>query len=262
MDNSNASPIVADVVQRFYDSLAQQYTGFYADWDAASRSEGEFLRALFRANGVADGASVLDCACGIGTQAIPLAALGYRVAASDLSAGALEEAKRRAAARNVGICFRQADFRALDKVFPERFDAVIAVDNALPHMLTPGDLAAAVRSMTGRLRSGGLFAASIRDYDAILQEKPAYSPPYVHKTDRGRRVLFQTWDWTGDIYNFTQYIIDDEGTPRVSRFECAYRAVRRSELTALLRENGCGEVCWKMPGETGFYQPIVLARKE
>ena len=144
MDNSNASPIVADVVQRFYDSLAQQYTGFYADWDAASRSEGEFLRALFRANGVADGASVLDCACGIGTQAIPLAALGYRVAASDLSAGALEEAKRRAAARNVGICFRQADFRALDAVFPERFDAVIAVDNALPHMLT--------RDLTGKAR--------------------------------------------------------------------------------------------------------------
>ena len=90
------SPIVADVVQRFYDSLAQQYTGFYADWDAASRSEGEFLRALFRANGVADDASVLDCACGIGTQAIGLARLGYRVSASDLSRGALEEAGRRA----------------------------------------------------------------------------------------------------------------------------------------------------------------------
>ena len=256
------NPVVADVVQNFYDGLAQQYAGFYADWDAASRSEGEFLRALLRANGVADGASVLDCACGIGTQAIPLAALGYRVAASDLSAGALEEAKRRAAARNVGICFRQADFRALDKVFPERFDAVIAVDNALPHMLTGGDLAAAVRSMVDRLRSGGLFAASIRDYDAILREKPAYSPPYVHKTARGRRVLFQTWDWTGDIYNFTQYVIDDEGTPRVGKFECAYRAVRRSELTALLRENGCGAVRWKMPEETGFYQPIVLAGKE
>ena len=256
------NPVVADVVQNFYDGLAQQYAGFYADWDAASRSEGEFLRALLRANGVADGASVLDCACGIGTQAIPLAALGYRVAASDLSAGALEEAKRRAAARKVDICFRQADFRALDAVFAEQFDAVLAMDNALPHMLTGGDLADAVRSMVDRLRGGGLFAASIRDYDAILREKPAYSPPYVHKTARGRRVLFQTWDWTGDIYHFTQYIIDDEGTPRVSKFACAYRAVRREELTALLRENGCREVCWSMPEETGFYQPIVLARKE
>ena len=256
------NPVVADVVQIFYDGLAQQYAGFYADWDAASRSEGEFLRALLRAKGVADGASVLDCACGIGTQAIALAALGYRVAASDISAGELEEAKRLAAERNVDLCFRQADFRALDEAFSERFDAVIAMDNALPHMLTGGDLAAAVRSMANRLRGGGLFVASIRDYDAILREKPAYSPPYIHKTDKGQRVLFQTWDWTDDIYNFTQYIIDDEGTPRVSRFECAYRAVRREELTALLRENGCGAVCWKMPEETGFYQPIVLAGKE
>ena len=255
-------PIIPNVAQTFYDRIAPQYDQFYQDWDETVRSEARFLQGLFAELGFDASARILDCACGIGTQAIGLAALGYDVNGSDISAGELAEARKRAEENGVSICFRRADFRALSEVFSERFDIIIAMDNALPHMLTPGDLAAAVRSMTGRLRSGGLFAASIRDYDAILQEKPAYSPPYVHRTDRGRRALFQTWDWTGDIYNFTQYIIDDEGTPRVSRFECAYRAVRRSELTALLRENGCGAVCWKMPGETGFYQPIVLARKE
>ena len=255
------SPIVADVAQSFYDGIAQQYEKFYLDWDAASRAEGVFLRSLFRGSGFDESARVLDCACGIGTQAIGLAALGFRVTGSDISAGELAEAKRRAAARNVEIPLFRADFRALEAVFSKPFDIVIAMDNALPHMLTGGDLARAVRSMTGQLRSGGLFVASIRDYDAILEEKPAYSPPYVHKTDKGRRVLFQTWDWTGDVYNFIQYIIDDEGTPQVSKFACAYRAVHRDELTALLRENGCVEVRWRMPEETGFYQPIVTAKK-
>ena len=58
-----------------------------------------------------------------------------------------------------------------------------------------------------------------------------------------------------------QYIIDDEGIPQVSKFTCEYRAVRRDELTELLLAAGCREVAWNFPEETGFYQPIVLARK-
>ena len=58
-----------------------------------------------------------------------------------------------------------------------------------------------------------------------------------------------------------QYIIEDEESLCISKFECAYRAVRRSELTGLLHECGCREVVWKMPDETGFYQPVVIAKK-
>ena len=122
-------------------------------------------------------------------------------------------------------------------------------------------LEAAVQSMVGQLASGGLFVASIRDYDALLESKPPYSPPYIHKTDKGRRVSFQTWDWEGEHYKLVQYIIDDEGALQVSKFACEYRATRREELTQLLYAAGCREVVWKLPEETGFYQPIVVARK-
>ena len=83
----------------------------------------------------------------------------------------------------------------------------------------------------------------------------------MHKTDQGQRVLFQTWDWHGENYRFIQYIIEDAGTPEIQKFECEYRAVRRRDLTACLREAGFREVLWRMPEETGFYQPIVIARK-
>ena len=108
---------------------------------------------------------------------------------------------------------------------------------------------------------GGMFVASIRDYDALLMDKPPYSPPYIHKTDMGQRVSFQTWKWNGDCYKLIQYIIDDEKTLQISKFECKYRATRREELTNLLMANGCSEVVWKFPQETGFYQPIVIAIK-
>ena len=254
-------PIVENVAQTFYDSIASQYDKFYQDWQAATREEARFLDGLFREYGFDRTARILDCACGIGTQAVGLAALGYIVTGSDISAGELAQAAERAAENRVALTCKQADFRALAEVFSERFDIVIAMDNALPHMLTGDDLKKAVDSIADRLLDGGLFVASIRDYDRMLEEKPAFSPPYVHKTEGGQRVLFQTWDWVGENYRFTQYIIDDEGEAQPSKFCCAYRATRREELSALLAAAGCGEIQWRMPEETGFYQPVVIAKK-
>ncbi len=250
-----------DIIQTFYDTLATQYDKLFADWQATTKEQAALLDGLFRECGFDASARVLDCACGIGTQAIGLAALGYRVTGSDISEVELAEARKRAEENGVELTVKCADFRRLEEIFPEKFDIVLAMDNALPHMLTCGDLAAAARSIIGRLAPKGLFVASIRDYDALLESKPPYSPPYIHKTEKGQRLSFQTWDWEGDNYRLVQYIIDDEGVPQVSKFACEYRAVRREELTQLLLAAGCREVVWRFPEETGFYQPIVLARK-
>lgn len=250
-----------DITQTFYDNLASQYDKLFLDWQATTKEQAVILDKLFKDNGFDNTARILDCACGIGTQAIGLAAMGYDVAASDISDGELAEAKERAASNGVNICFERADFCALSETFSERFDIVFAMDNALPHMLSKEALEAAIRSITNQLAPGGMFVASIRDYDALLKDKPPYSPPYIHKTDKGQRVSFQTWNWVGDHYKLIQYIIDDEETLSVSKFECEYRAIRREELTNMLIANGCSRVEWKFPEETGFYQPIVIARK-
>ncbi len=250
-----------NITQTFYDSMAAQYDKLFQDWQATTREQAEILDRLFREYGYARTARVLDCACGIGTQALGLAALGYEVTASDISEGELAEARQRAAKNGLQICFARADFCALSDTFTERFDIVIAMDNALPHMLTGQALGTAVKSIVGRLKADGIFVASIRDYDSLLANKPPYSPPYIHKTEKGQRVSFQTWDWQDENYRLTQYIIEDEETLRISKFVCEYRATRREELTRLLRDEGCREVAWKYPEDTGFYQPIVVARK-
>ena len=250
-----------DITQRFYDNLAPQYDKLFLDWNATTREQALILNKIFLDNGYDISASVLDCSCGIGTQAIGLAALGYQVTASDISDAEIEEAKERAKRNNVKIRFTHADFCTLSKSFSERFDIVISMDNALPHMLSRWELETAISSITNQIAEGGMFVASIRDYDALLMEKPPYSPPYIHKTDRGQRVSFQTWEWSGEHYKLTQYIIDDEDALQISKFHCEYRATRRGELTDLLAANGCSKVEWKFPEETGFYQPIVIAKK-
>lgn len=250
-----------NIIQTFYDHLASQYDKLFFDWQTATQEQAMILEKLFTANGFDKSARILDCACGIGTQAIGLASIGYHVTGSDISDGELAEAKERANRNHVKIRFEHADFCALSDTFDQQFDIVIAMDNALPHMLTINDLAAAIRSITNQIADGGMFVASIRDYDALLADKPPYSPPYIHKTAKGQRVSFQTWNWEGDNYRLIQYIIDDENTLHVSKFECEYRATRREELTNLLMEQGCSKVVWMFPEETGFYQPIVVAKK-
>ena len=250
-----------EITQTFYDNLASQYDKLFQDWEATTREQAVLLDQLFRDNGYDSTAKILDCACGIGTQAIGLAALSYSVTASDISDGELNEAKMRAKRQNVKVEFAHADFCALGDIFSQTFDIVICMDNALPHMLSKSALALAVKSITGQIATGGMLVASIRDYDGLLLSKPAYSPPYIHKTENGQRVSFQTWDWEGDCYKLVQYIIEDDKTVQVSKFDCVYRATRREEITQLLQENGCREVKWLLPEETGFYQPIVVAKK-
>ena len=241
--------------------MASQYDKLFLDWQAATHEQATILNRILIDSGYDKTAEILDCACGIGTQAIGLAALGYTVTASEISDRELAEATERAEKNGVRIRFEHADFCALSDTFAKQFDIIIAMDNALPHMLTSDALETAVRSIVGRIKPGGIFVASIRDYDSLLAEKPPYSPPYIYKTDKGQRVSFQTWVWKDDNYRLTQYIIEDEGTLQTSKFECEYRAVRREELTKFLLSSGCSDVVWKFPEETEFYQPIVVARK-
>ena len=250
-----------DIVQTFYDSMADQYDKLFEDWTATTHEQALILNRIFKDYGFDHNSQILDCACGIGTQSIGLAALGYKITASDISDGELKQAKERAKQNNVIIRFERAVFCRLSETFSDQFDIIIAMDNAIPHMLTRNDLEKAIRSIILQIKKGGIFVASIRDYDKLLEQKPSYSPPYIHKSDTGQRVSFQTWTWNNENYHLIQYIIDDKDKLSISKFECKYRAVRRDELNEILLSAGCSNVVWKTPEETDFYQPIVIAEK-
>ena len=102
-----------DMTQTFYNKMASQYDKLFFDWQETTRQQAELLNVIFQENGFDLQARILDCACGIGTQAIGLARLGYHVTGSDISTGELAEAKRRAEDDHVAIRFEQADFCAL-----------------------------------------------------------------------------------------------------------------------------------------------------
>lgn len=240
-------------VQTFYDQLAEDYHLIFADWDVSVGRQAEMLDALIQSQ-MAGATTIYDCACGIGTQAIGLALRGYQVHATDLSVDAVARARREAQRLGADLTFGVADFRHLDG--DSTYDVVIACDNALPHLLTDADLALALASMRRRLNPGGLLLLSIRDYDALLLEKPQATP--VRVLDDPLRAVFQVWEWADTLYTVHHFIVRHD-TPEwmtVHR-ETRYRALRRAELTGMLRDGSFSAVHWHMDA---YYQPVVTAR--
>src|SRR5579864_9304401 len=119
----------------FYDGFASDYHLAYGgNWESESERQGVALDLLIREL-VPDARDVLDCSCGIGTQAIGLARLGYRVHGTDISERSLERARVEATRLGVDLAFAVCDFRDLTPV-QGLFDVVISCDNAIAHLLT------------------------------------------------------------------------------------------------------------------------------
>lgn len=276
---------MGDSVRQFYDELAGEYDLIFADWRQEVRRQSEVLDAFVRRHAGEEARSVLDCACGIGTQAIALAMRGYNVRATDFSASSIERAKKEAASFGVSMTFGVADWLALDATVADVFDVVICMDNALSHLLDDGDLTQAARQMRARLRPDGFLIASIRDYDSVVKEttagdgsvaqglpgvagqtgatRPRATLPRVSEDENGRRITFQVWDWAedGQSYAVNQFFLrETEEGWGVSHYVSRFRALLRDELSDILKTVEFSDIRWVMPAESGFYQPIVTAR--
>ncbi len=117
--------------------------------------------------------------------------------------------------------------------------------------------------MIGARNSGGLLLLSIRDYDALLVDKPRFNNEHVQDKPDGCRIVFQVWDWASDgrSYRNHQFLIkESDGRYELKHFETELRALLRDEMTAAVCGAGYEDILWHGPEASGYYQPIVTAR--
>jgi len=252
---------MAHEIVDFYESLADYYHLIFEDWDRSIHRQAKALDLVISRERPGRPLKILDCACGIGTQALGFALMGHDVVGSDLSEAEVRRAEKEARIRALDIKFCVSDMTSLREIPDTAFDVVAALDNALPH-LTSGQLSLAMTAIASRLHSGGLFIASIRDYDHLLQQKPAMQEPALFGNEGTRRSVHQVWDWIeADKYKLHLYITLQAGHQwKTHHFISEYRCVKRQELSDVLRLTGFHEPVWLMPPESGYYQPLVLAR--
>ncbi|ABF90674.1 conserved hypothetical protein [Myxococcus xanthus DK 1622] len=261
---SHGAPSMSDLALGFYEGMAEEYHLLFANWPQVVERQGAMLDALLRRCEAPPPRRVLDCACGIGTQALGLAGRGYTVHATDLSPAAVARAEREARAMNVHLTTGVADMRTLDAQVEGTFPVVLALDNAVTHLLTDEDLDAAARAMASKLASGGLVALSVRDADALVQSQPRFTSERLLDAPEGRRILFQIWDWAADgrTYTVHQFILRPEGKGwHTTEHTGVYRALQRVDLERALTRAGLMDTRWHTPEETGFHQPILTARR-
>lgn len=250
----------------FYDDLAEAYHLIFVDWNHAISWQGEILSKIIHsklASPSREAASLLDCSCGIGTQAIGLAKHGFKVTGTDLSPVSIQRATKEAVSFGVEINFGVADLRMLETEVSGFFDVVLSADNAVPHLLTDDDLYLAVRNMYAKVNNDGVCLITMRDYDELVKEKPKATEPRVF--DDGKRIVFQVWDWADDAktYQTNHFLIQEINGQWITKHnKTRYRALLRDEFSHILSAVGFSDIEWSMPSESGYYQPIVTARKK
>lgn len=245
-----------------YDSMAEYYHLIFEDWDVSMARQGGVLADLLPPPDQCG--IVLDCACGIGTQSIALATRGFQVEGSDLSAPAVARAEREARARGLSIRFRQDDMRYLESCPRDHFSCVLALDNSLPHLSSDGEVLSTLHAMHSRLRDKGLLLLSLRDYADHIVRKPKSTEPVMFNDGGGRRIIHQVWDWK-DNRRYALHIFITVEAPSGHwtnhHFVSEYRAITTDEVVRLTRESGFQDVEVMDALTTGFYQPIIRARK-
>jgi glycine/sarcosine N-methyltransferase len=244
----------------FYNDLAAFYHLIFDDWNAAIERQQAVLARLLPPPAAAG--TVLDCACGIGTQALGLARAGYTVEGTDLSRAEIDRAKAEAATRGLNIPFRVDDMRELRTSPSGRFGVILAFDNALPHLQSDNDVRMALSNMRDRLCSKGRLLISLRDYGPLMEQRPAMTPPAMFLDAGRRRIVHQVWDWQDDRRYVVHLYITREMPNNewiTSHFRGHYRAITLQEVAGHVEEVGFQQVQILPPAATGYYQPVIAA---
>ena len=249
------------MVKDFYDKITPFYHMIFSDWGQSIERQAAQLDKIIRENWGNDIHTILDVSCGIGTQALGLAQFDYQVTASDLSDAAVERAKQEAQKLGVAIPFSVADMRQVYSHHQAQFDVVISCDNAVPHLLTDDDILQAFRQFYKCLQPGGGLVITVRDYEKEARETQI-KPEKVRVEEGNRYILFQVWEFEGEVYEMSMYIVEDDGSAECNTqvMRAKYYAVGSTRLLELLEEAGF-EDAKRVDGV--YYQPVLVGtRKE
>jgi glycine/sarcosine N-methyltransferase len=246
------------MTQDFYDQLAPYYHLLYPDWNASIARQSRGLAHVLDEFGVPAGRHILDAACGIGTQTLGLAQLGYHVTASDLSPGAVARARQEAKARGLEVSFDVADLRQLSRTFAGPFAAVVVCDNSIPHLLSDEEIQTAFSECRRVLSPGGILLVSVRDYATIERRTPDLHSYGTRAIGGCTYAAEQSWEWEGNEYALTLRLTEEckPSAPVIREFRSRYYAVDLATLERLLRAAGFAKILRR---DAFFFQPLLVA---
>jgi len=201
-------------------------------------------RALLDAavSALSPGAAVLDCACGVGADALALAQLGFTVTATDASASMVARARQRLAGQAGQATVLQAEWEQLPGKLTERYDLAICLGNAMVH--AGSRKAEALRAIRSVLKPGARIVVDSRNWEFMYRSRPRVVP--AARVIRRQGIRCQSlyiWTFPETFAQPCQAEIvllfeDPAGEVSHRRYELAFQPFRPADLRQAAQDAG------------------------
>lgn len=166
----------------FYTDLASDYHWLFSDnimgsspnFGVTSPGNQPLLEDVLST--LAPGASILDCSCGIGADAIALRNRGFTVTASDASLNMIAATQERVAQYTTGIDVTQSQWEELPSKVAGPFDLIICLGNSIVHAENRLQMIRAMQGMRKVLHPEGRLVVDSRNWELLYRSKPRVVP--------------------------------------------------------------------------------------
>lgn len=216
-----------------YNKESESYDAFNEVHSALINSTLESVLKRYNAT------TVLDLACGTGSQVFWLTKCGFKVTGSDFNAKMLKIAKSKAKNGNQDIRFMKGDMRT---THVGEFDAVITIFNSIGH-LTKADFEIALRNIHSNLKKDGLYIFDIANLNYYLNGKHITELTVdwltsTHDT-HFRDIQYGTIDTDGILALFNICLVQKGSEkPKISKSTKTLQIYTTEQLKELLNKNG------------------------
>ncbi|MEN6326073.1 MAG: class I SAM-dependent methyltransferase [Syntrophomonas sp.] len=184
--------------------------------------------------------SALDCACGTGPHLYLLSKLGIKVYGSDYSEAMLNVCKKNLSKSGVIVIIKRADFKYLENVWSEKFDAVLCMGQSIAHLHTQEDLITAFKSMRSRLNDKGILIMTQGTTHMTLQER--YRFELVANNKEFSRIFVRDIDNGYQTYNYLDVYHSDRQDEMIT-YSVHLKIILDDEYRLLLSDAGFSKVC-------------------
>jgi glycine/sarcosine N-methyltransferase len=174
----------------FYVDLAYDYEWLFPDevtdsFGATSPGSQALLEAAVTT--LRPGAPVLDCACGIGSDAMALARKGFVVTATDGSPAMAAEARLRSERHGIGMTVFHSQWQDLPQLTSGPFELVLCLGNSIVHAGSSNNRVAALEGMKKVLGPKGVLIVDSRNWELLYKSHPRIVPAREVIERRGLR---------------------------------------------------------------------------
>ena len=240
---------------RQYDDLSENYHWLYSDYVLSGALALKENEDVLRSAGPK--ARILDCSCGTGTLAIPLAKLGFEVSGSDASQGMIEQAILAAKNAGLSIPLSCCTWEGLPNRFTDFFDLIFCLGNSIGHAGGKDEMLRSLKGMRAVLKTGGKLVIQSRDWEQLRKEKARFTPYPEWRVRAGQRCL-PIYIWTfpekfEDAHTIDVVLLfDSDGKVSLRSYPIVYYPFHFEELVERLRCAGFSAIDRFSDSETEY----------